>query len=113
MFFTGCNLRCVFCQNVEISRGGGLASLRHQTGNYNVLYQTAIALMTYLPMNPLTKYKALSILFDYVLAAGTGVLAVMGTRRPDSASALPVSRCASPKIKEQTDTKPIPSISQS
>ena len=75
----------------EISRGGGLASLRHQTGNYNVLYQTAIALMTYLPMNPLTKYKALSILFDYVLAAGTGVLAVMGTRRPDSASALPVS----------------------
>ena len=23
VFFTGCNLRCVFCQNVEISRGGG------------------------------------------------------------------------------------------
>lgn len=23
VFFTGCNLRCVFCQNMEISRGGG------------------------------------------------------------------------------------------
>lgn len=23
VFFTGCNLRCVFCQNIEISRGGG------------------------------------------------------------------------------------------
>ena len=23
VFFTGCNLRCVFCQNREISRGGG------------------------------------------------------------------------------------------
>ena len=23
LFFTGCNLRCVFCQNHEISRGGG------------------------------------------------------------------------------------------
>ena len=23
VFFTGCNLRCVFCQNVEISRGEG------------------------------------------------------------------------------------------
>lgn len=24
VFFTGCNLRCVFCQNREISRGGGM-----------------------------------------------------------------------------------------
>lgn len=24
IFFTGCNLRCVFCQNREISRGGGM-----------------------------------------------------------------------------------------
>ena len=24
IFFTGCNLRCVFCQNREISRGGGV-----------------------------------------------------------------------------------------
>lgn len=24
IFFTGCNLRCIFCQNREISRGGGM-----------------------------------------------------------------------------------------
>lgn len=27
IFFTGCNLRCVFCQNHEISRGGGTAQI--------------------------------------------------------------------------------------
>ena len=27
VFFTGCNLRCVFCQNADISRGGGGASV--------------------------------------------------------------------------------------
>ena len=27
IFFTGCNLRCVFCQNREISRGGGTGEI--------------------------------------------------------------------------------------
>ncbi len=27
VFFTGCNLRCVFCQNREISRGGGTGQI--------------------------------------------------------------------------------------
>ena len=27
VFFTGCNLRCVFCQNREISRGGGTGEI--------------------------------------------------------------------------------------
>ena len=27
IFFTGCNLRCVFCQNWEISRGGGTGEI--------------------------------------------------------------------------------------
>lgn len=27
VFFTGCNLRCVFCQNIDISRGGGGVSV--------------------------------------------------------------------------------------
>ena len=30
MFFTGCNLRCVFCQNADISRGGGGQSVTVQ-----------------------------------------------------------------------------------
>lgn len=37
-------------------------------GNYNLLYQTLIALMTYFNVNCIYYYKALSILFDYLLA---------------------------------------------
>lgn len=36
--------------------------------NYSFLYQFFIAIMTYLPINPLYGYKILSILFDYFLA---------------------------------------------
>ena len=35
----------------RIKQGGGLASLKDQVGNYNILYQTLIALMTYLKVN--------------------------------------------------------------
>ena len=58
----------------EIKSRGGILSLTGQVGNYNVLYQTLIALMTYVPINPLYQYKALSIIFDYLLAAGAAVL---------------------------------------
>lgn len=48
--------------------------LSQQVGDYNLLYQALIALMTHLPLKPLYTYKLLSILFDYVLAAAVGVL---------------------------------------
>lgn len=48
--------------------------LSQQVGDYNLLYQALIALMTHLPLKPLYTYKLLSILFDYVLAAAAGVL---------------------------------------
>lgn len=54
----------------EIKANGGLAAIGTQVGNYNVLYQLCIALMTYLPIHPLTAYKGLSVLFDYLLALG-------------------------------------------
>ena len=46
-----------------------------QVGNYNFLYQMLIFLLTKLPLEPLHAYKFLSILFDYLLAAGVGLLA--------------------------------------
>lgn len=58
----------------EIQNGGGILSLGHQVGNYNLLYQFMIALMTYIPMKPLYAYKALSCLFDYLLAFSVGYL---------------------------------------
>lgn len=48
--------------------------LSKQVGDYNLLYQALIALMTHLPLKPLYTYKLLSILFDYVLAAGASIL---------------------------------------
>ena len=47
---------------------GGIHALNIQVGNYSVLYQTLIALMTYIPLSPVVLYKSLSVVFDYVLA---------------------------------------------
>lgn len=48
--------------------------MSRQVGNYNLVYQLLIFLMTRVPLKPLYAYKALSVLFDYALAASAGVL---------------------------------------
>lgn len=67
----------------RIKQGGGLASLKAQVGNYNILYQTLIALMTYLKVNCVYLYKALSIIFDYFLAftAAEFISYIYGSKR--------------------------------
>lgn len=57
-----------------IKANGGLRALGEQVGDYNVLYQFLIALMTYLPVKPLYAYKILSIGFDYLLAGACAYL---------------------------------------
>ncbi len=52
----------------QIKENGGLLSLQYQVGNYNILYQTIIALFTYLDIKPIYIYKLFSIIFDYALA---------------------------------------------
>ncbi len=52
----------------EIKASGGLKGLGTSVGNYNFLYQTMIALLTYLPIPCLYSYKLLSIVFDVTLA---------------------------------------------
>ena len=47
----------------------GLRGLSAQVGNYQISYQTLIALMKYLPVHPVYAYKGLSILFDFLLGA--------------------------------------------
>ena len=66
----------------EIKSLKGFKALSYQVGNYNVLYQFIIAIFTYLPINPVYAYKALSILFDLLLAlaAGTGLYDRSGER---------------------------------
>lgn len=58
----------------EIKNGGGMKMLGQQVGNYNMLYQTLIAIFTYLPIKALYAYKILSICFDYCLAFVVGSL---------------------------------------
>lgn len=53
----------------EIVSKGGLPAVTEQIGDYNVPYQLLIALLSYLPIHPLTLYKGLSCMFDYLLAA--------------------------------------------
>ena len=65
---------CLLPWHDEIKNGGGLKMLGQQVGNYNILYQTLIAILTYLPIKPLYAYKILSIFFDYCLALTTGSL---------------------------------------
>lgn len=58
----------------EIKAGGGLKSLAHQVGNYNIVYQFLIALMTYIPIEPIYAYKMLSYIFDFALAIAVAYL---------------------------------------
>lgn len=58
----------------EAKRSGGLLALGKQIGDYNVLYQFLIALGSYLPLNDLYLYKGLSIIFDFILAIGVGLV---------------------------------------
>lgn len=47
---------------------GGLSSLSMQVGDYNILYQTIIAFLTYIDADSTTMYKLVSCIFDFLLA---------------------------------------------
>lgn len=56
---------------------GGLAGLGSYIGNYNAPYMTIMALLTYLPINSLFTIKAVSIIFDFVLAISASHLVTL------------------------------------
>lgn len=51
-----------------MKEGGGLSSLGRQVGDYGLIYQTIVALLTYIDANPVYLYKSVSVLFDFLLA---------------------------------------------
>jgi len=59
-----------------IKSGGGFRALSSTPANcdYNMLYQFLVAIMTYIPIEPLYQYKALSCLFDFVLAVFSALI---------------------------------------
>ena len=58
----------------EIKNGGGLIALKDNIGNYNVPYLVILALLTYLPIEYFISIKAVSIIFDYILAISVAFL---------------------------------------
>ena len=58
----------------HIKELGGLKALAIQVGDYNIIYQFMISILTYFSFDPLILYKGLSIIFDYILAFGTALL---------------------------------------
>lgn len=52
----------------ELKNNGGLFGLKLDIGNYNLPYLTILALLTYLPIDPIISVKMVSILFDYICA---------------------------------------------
>ncbi len=48
------------------------SGLGHRVGDYNLLYQTIIYVMTHIPLPAVLQYKFLSVLFDFALAAVCG-----------------------------------------
>jgi Gpi18-like mannosyltransferase len=55
-----------------LKTNGGLAGIKYYNGDYNYSYITIMALLTYLPFKPVFSIKAISILFDYILAITCG-----------------------------------------
>lgn len=53
---------------------GGWRALARDVGNYNMLYRTLMAALSYLP-NPLLAIKLPSVLFDYIGAGAAALLA--------------------------------------
>ena len=56
----------------QMREAGGIHGLGEQVGNYSMLYQFLIALMTYTPFSALYSCKILSCIFDYLLALASG-----------------------------------------
>ncbi|MDL2325167.1 hypothetical protein LJC61_08515 [Ruminococcaceae bacterium OttesenSCG-928-A16] len=59
---------------VEELKVGGFAALKNGVGNYNIPYLLLLLLAAKLPIPPIITIKVFSILFDYVLAAGVGLI---------------------------------------
>lgn len=57
-----------------LRNGGGLAAVANYSGDYNAPYVIILALLTYLPFGSLAMIKAVSILFDFVLAGTVAFL---------------------------------------
>ena len=59
---------CLMRWFYRIKINGGLKALALNIGDYNMPYLTIMAVLTYIPINPIISIKIISISFDYILA---------------------------------------------
>ena len=52
----------------ELKNNGGLLALADYPGDYNAPYMTLMALLSYIPVDPVISIKCISIFFDFMLA---------------------------------------------
>ena len=62
----------------------GMYGLNKNVGNYNVPYQILLAMLSYLPFNPLYMIKIVSIIFDYVLGISAVLIVKQVINKKDS-----------------------------
>ena len=67
-FVSGDYYSCLEPWFYELKENGGLMALKLDIGNYNLPYLTILALLTYLPVEPIISIKMVSIICDYICA---------------------------------------------
>ena len=58
----------------KIKEFGGFYALKQDIGNYNIPYLVIMAIVSYIPINPLITLKMVSVIFDYTLAISAMLL---------------------------------------
>lgn len=67
-FVSGDYASCLEPWFYQLKDNGGLSALKLDIGNYNLPYLTILALLTYLPVEPIVSIKMVSIICDYICA---------------------------------------------
>ncbi len=67
-FVSGDFYACIEPWFYQLKEYGGLKALNLDIGNYNLPYLTILALLTYLPIEPIVSVKFVSIICDYICA---------------------------------------------
>ena len=60
--------KCLYNWFDFLKNNGGLSALKYEIGDYNIPYMTILAILSYIPAKPIVLIKAVSIIFDYLLA---------------------------------------------
>ena len=58
----------------QLENNGGIRALGLEIGNYNIIYMTLLALLTYIPLPKMILVKMISVIFDFVIALAGAII---------------------------------------